>query len=317
MGPVDRGSGGRLGLVGPRPPQRGTRDRRSRRDREAPGLTKRLEGEDEKMTTRPLSIDVYVSPMRPYNCPDQLGEGEVATWAPSSSTLISGPTEGILIDALLTFNNADEIAARAKGPGKQITGIYITHGQSDPWLGLARLLEHFPEARGYAAPEVAGRAAWEAEFNKTTKYWTSRFPGELPETPVIPKALETDEILVDGQVVNVIHVGQGDVEGSTAFHVPSAEAVIAGDVVYNNVHMMMYEADEAKREAWIASIDAIAALNPKIVVAGHKSVGASDLPDNTLAVSQEYVRDFTAVAKKSGSVEDLVHGMLELQGERE
>src|SRR5438128_3754262 len=88
------------------------------------------------MSTSPLSIDVYVAPMRPYTYPDQLGEGEVATWAPSSSTL---------------------------------------------WLGLARLLQHFPEARGYAAPEVAGRAAWEAEFNKTSKYWTSRFPGELPE----------------------------------------------------------------------------------------------------------------------------------------
>jgi hypothetical protein len=44
--------------------------------------------------TSPLSIDVYVAPMRPYTCPDQLGEGEVGTWAPSSSTLISGPTEG-------------------------------------------------------------------------------------------------------------------------------------------------------------------------------------------------------------------------------
>jgi hypothetical protein len=48
MGPVDRGSRGPLGLVGPRPPQRGTGDRRSRRDREAPGLTKRLEGGNEK-----------------------------------------------------------------------------------------------------------------------------------------------------------------------------------------------------------------------------------------------------------------------------
>jgi glyoxylase-like metal-dependent hydrolase (beta-lactamase superfamily II) len=269
------------------------------------------------MSTDPLSIDVYVAPMRPYTCPDQLGEGEVATWAPSSSTLISGPTEGILIDALLTFENADQIAAWAKSFGKKITGVYITHGHSDHWLGLARLLQHFPEARGYAAAEVAGRAAWEAEFNKTSKYWTSRFPGELPETPVVPEVLKNDEILVDGQVVNLIHVGQGDVEGSTIFHVPSADAVVCGDVVYNNVHMMMYEADEAKREAWIASIDAVAGLNPKIVVAGHKSVGAADLPENTLAVSQQYVRDFTAVAKKSGRVEDLVHGMLELHGERD
>src|SRR6202158_3412785 len=268
------------------------------------------------MSASQLTLDVYVAPMRPYNCPDQLGEGEVATCAPSRSTLISGPTEGILIDALLTFENADQIAAWAKGFGKTVTGIYITHGHSDHWLGLARLLEHFPGARGYAAPEVVGRAAWEAEFNKTTKYWTSRFPGELPETPVVPEVLNSDEILVDGQVVNLIHVGQGDIEGSTIFHVPSADAVVCGDVVYNNVHMMMYEADEAKREAWIASIDAVAALNPKIVVAGHKSVGAVDLPEK-LAASQRYLRDFTTLAKKGGTVEDLVHGMLELHGERD
>ena len=268
------------------------------------------------MSPSPLSIDVYVAPMRPYTFPDQLGKGEVATWAPSSSTLISGPTEGILIDALLTFENADQIAAWAKSFGKKITGVYITHGHSDHWLGLARLLQHFPEARGYAAPEVRAGAAWEAEFNRTTKYWTSRFPGELPETPVLPEVLNTDEILVDSQVVNLIHVGQGDVEGSTIFHVPSADAVVCGDVVYNNVHMMTYEADEAKREAWIASIDAVAALKPKVVVAGHKSVGAADLPEN-LAASQQYLRDFTTVATKGGTVEDLVHGMLELHGERD
>jgi glyoxylase-like metal-dependent hydrolase (beta-lactamase superfamily II) len=98
------------------------------------------------MSSNPLAIDVYVAPIRPYVSPDRLGEGEVATWAPSSSTLISGPREGILIDALLTFENADQIAAWATSSGKKITGVYITHGHSDHWLGLARLLEHFPEA---------------------------------------------------------------------------------------------------------------------------------------------------------------------------
>ena len=133
---------------------------------------------------------------------------------------------------------------------------------------------------------------------------------------MLPELINTDEILVDGQIVNLVHVGQGDIDGSTAFHVPSAEAVVCGDVVYNNVHMMMYEADQAKRDAWIASIDAVAALNAKIVVAGHKSVGAADLPEN-LAASQRYLRDFTTVAKKGGTAEDLVRGMLELHGERD
>jgi hypothetical protein len=38
----------------------------------------------------------------------------------------------------------------------------------------------------------------------------------------VPEVLNSDEILVDGQVVDHIHVGQGDIEGSTVFHVPSA-----------------------------------------------------------------------------------------------
>jgi glyoxylase-like metal-dependent hydrolase (beta-lactamase superfamily II) len=142
--------------------------------------------------------------MRPYVSPEQLGDGEVAAWAPPTSTLIFGPTEGIIIDALLTVENADRIAARAEGFGRTITGVYVTHGHGDDWLGLARLLEHFPEARGSAAPEVAARAAWEADIDKTTRYRTSRFPGELPETPVVPEALNGDEILVDGQVVTLI-----------------------------------------------------------------------------------------------------------------
>jgi hypothetical protein len=64
----------------------------------------------------------------------------------------------------------------------------------------------------------------------------------------------------------------------------------------------------------VSSGPAITALNAKIVVAGHRSVGAADLPEN-LAASQRYLRDFTTLAKKGGTVEDLVHGMLELHGE--
>src|SRR5260370_35803512 len=80
--------------------------------------------------------------------------------------------------------------------------------------------------------------------------------------------------------------------------------------------MMKHGAEEGRREAWLARSDAVAAVDPKIVVAGHKSVGAADLPEN-LADSQQYLRDFTTVAKKGAMVEDLVHGMLELHGDRD
>src|ERR1700741_2910510 len=75
------------------------------------------------MSSGPLSIDVYVAPMRPYISPDRLRKGEVANWAPSSSTLISRPRAGVLIDALLTCENAARIAAWAKNFRKTITGV--------------------------------------------------------------------------------------------------------------------------------------------------------------------------------------------------
>jgi len=84
----------------------------------------------------------------------------------------------------------------------------------------------------------------------------------------------------------------------------------------HNVYMMQMETNKEKREAWIASLDAIAALEPKIVVAGHKRAGSSDLPDH-ISATQQYLRDFTWIASERDTVEDLVAGMMELLGDRD
>jgi hypothetical protein len=59
-----------------------------------------------------------------------------------------------------------------------------------------------------------------------------------------------------------------------------------------------------------------AALNPKIVVAGHKSVGAPDRPES-IGASQDYLRDFSRIVNGGGSVEDIVAEMLKLHGDRD
>ncbi len=74
--------------------------------------------------------------------------------------------------------------------------------------------------------------------------------------------------------------------------------------------------DQTSREAWIASLDAVAALNPKIVVAGHKRVGAADGPEH-IGASQQYLRDFSRIVNERGTVVEILKAMLDLHGDRD
>jgi len=47
--------------------------------------------------------------------------------------------------------------------------------------------------------------------------------------------------------------------------------VISGDIVYAGVFPWTAETTPEQRKVWMTTIDAIAALNPKIVVAGHQA----------------------------------------------
>jgi glyoxylase-like metal-dependent hydrolase (beta-lactamase superfamily II) len=262
-----------------------------------------------------LGIDVYVTPMRPISGAVALG-GLQPFWSPMSSTLIAGKREAVLVDALLTFNQADALADWAEAHGRRVTAILITHGHSDHWLGLTRLMERFPDACGLATGKVLERARFEATNEGLQEYWQGRFPGEVPSSPVLPGLLEEGAVNVDGHEIRVIDIGQGDTAHSSIVHVPSIGACVAGDIVYNQVHTMTAETDAVSRGAWIASLDSIAALRPATVVCGHKRVGAPDTPD-TMERSRQYLRDFTRIAESEETVESIVAAMLERHGDRD
>jgi glyoxylase-like metal-dependent hydrolase (beta-lactamase superfamily II) len=213
-------------------------------------------------------------------------------------------------------DQVDLLADWVESHGKRITAILITHGHSDHWIGLARLLERFPDARGLATGKVLDRVRFEATDEGTRKYWHSTFPGEIPDVPVLPGLLEGGEFELEGHELQIIDVGQGDTEHSAIVYAPSIGAVVAGDVVYNQVHMMTGETDAASRAEWVASLDVIAALNPVTVVSGHKRVGAPDSPE-TIEQSRQYLRDFSRIVDEQESVEDIVAAMLESHGDRD
>ena len=82
------------------------------------------------------------------------------------------------------------------------------------------------------------------------------------------------------------------------------------DLAYNEVHMMTAETGEGERDAWIANLDTVAALEPSIVVAGHKKVANGNDP-KIIAESQHYLRDFSAAVNEETTAEGIVARMVE------
>ena len=240
----------------------------------------------------PLRLDVFVAPYKPIvGLIPPMSQGE-ATWPATAVSLISGEHDAVLIDALITREEAQRVVDWIRATGKNLTTIYITHGHGDHFFGLNTILAAFPKARAVTAAAVVPEAQGQVS-PQLMQFWNAVFPGQIPERPIVPDALDGNAIDLEGHEVRILSVGQSDTGVSTVVHVPSLDAVVAGDVAYNGIHQWLAQTDHGKRMQWIASVEKIEALHPKIVVASHKRPDArDDDPATILGNTKTYIRDF-------------------------
>ncbi|WP_369227908.1 MBL fold metallo-hydrolase [Streptomyces sp. R39] len=247
-----------------------------------------------------LTLDVYTGPLR------ELPNG--GEFSPTTSTIISGPTEAVLVDTQYMESDVAELIRRIEASGRTLTTIYITHAHADHYFGLERLLERFPQARAVALPSVA--TAIKAGNEDERKHWRLFFGGAALDNTVIPEPLDGDTILIDGQELKAMEVGLADIAPATILWVPSISAVVAGDAIYNGVNVFLAASGPEEWPRWIESVDKIAALNPRTVIAGHKR---PDLPDDDLTATIEhtraYIRRFIEELENSSNSRDLVARM--------
>ncbi len=224
-------------------------------------------------------------------------------------TLILGPTEAVLVDAGYLMSDARRFADSVAALHTHLKAIFITHPDEDHFFGTEAFLQRFPGTPVYMTP----RGVW--EFRRVGNYFLegqkrSR-PTEAPDSLITPRLLPKEPLTVDGERLEIIPDLQGDVllASNSAVWIPSLEAVLAGDIVFNGVHPWLAASDTASRRAWHASIARLKALHPRIVVAAHKTrVDAPDSPD-ILDAMDRYLTDFDESLRTSAYPDSMVADM--------
>lgn len=237
-------------------------------------------------------------------------------WVPTSSTLIYGEKDAVLVDTQLTIQAANDLADWVAVSGKNLTAIYITHSHGDHHFGSATLLRRFPNAKILATPEVASRMAYEYSPQRLEALWEKLFPGQITDDFASAEALPADEFELEGEKLEIVRLGHTDCDETTALWVPSIGLLIAGDSVYGNTHPFMGESGstESRRE-WVAALDKLASLNPKVVIGGHSDPNSSFGAD-AISETKAYFRNFDQIAEDSKTAEEIYSRMMELYPKR-
>jgi glyoxylase-like metal-dependent hydrolase (beta-lactamase superfamily II) len=260
----------------------------------------------------PLKWEVLVTPGIPAVTSD-LAPGTIQRpWPPISSTLISGERNAVLVDAPITVEQARSLANWIAASGKNLTTIYATHGHGDHFFAATTVLERFPNAHFVARPEVIEIMRQQASPESLATFWNPRFPDQISSQLAIAEELTGNVIDIEGQDLVTVRLGFTDTAGTTCLHVPSIGLIVAGDAAYNGVHLHLSESsDQQKRQEWIAALDKMESLKPRVVIAGHKRVGNSDSP-KILGETRRYILDFERVAMQATTARELYDQMLKL-----
>jgi glyoxylase-like metal-dependent hydrolase (beta-lactamase superfamily II) len=237
-------------------------------------------------TQSALSYDVFTAPEKPFIAPPQT-VGDSPAWDPTTSTLIFGARDAVLVDPLMTVREATALANWVGLHDRRLTTIYITHGHGDHYLGLPVVLDRFPDARPVATAGTV-RQMQQASAGALDDSLRARFPGQIADTIPLPEPLDSPEIQLEGLPIEVIDTGHTDALDTTALHVPDLGLIVSGDVAYNRCHMYVGDTTTGSRSEWIAALDRLAAVNPSAVVAGHKDPTQGN-PPALLAESRGYL----------------------------
>ena len=228
---------------------------------------------------------------------------------PLASTLVFGDRDAVLVDVPTTEAQAENLADRVTATGRRLTHIFITHGHGDHWFGLSTLLRHFPDTEVVATAGAVAMMAGQGSAELRAEVFDPLYPGQIGDTSVVARPTQTGVITLEGHELRIIDVGHTDTDATAVLHVPLLDLVVAGDAVYNGVHQYLVESADGGRAAWLAAIDVIEALEPRVVIAGHKNPDLDDDAARVLTGTRDYLRSVEKMLAEQRSADGFFAAM--------
>ena len=221
---------------------------------------------------------------------------------PVTSTLITGPNEAILFDAQFQKNDAQQLVNMVLASGKQLTTIYISHGDPDYYFGLDVLTAAFPDAKVVATPATVAKIKKSMQGKKA--YWGPILKDNAPQKLVLPQALTGDTLMLDGEEIRIVGF-----DGHDPLHtfgwVESEKTVVGGVVLVENMHVWMADNQTTEsRNHWLTTLDIMAQLKPQRVIAGH-FLGETKADTSIIQFTADYIRDFERMNGQSNNAAEL------------
>ncbi|HKE89682.1 MAG TPA: MBL fold metallo-hydrolase [Gemmatimonadales bacterium] len=218
-----------------------------------------------------------------------LPNGEPKGGSPVASTLIYGRTDAVLTDPAFTTAQAQALGDWVAGEGRRLTDIFITHGHGDHWFAAGLLAERFG-ARVVATKGTIGQMP--GSIAARPLLWDKAYPGMIPPSPVTAVTVPGNHFTLEGHDLVMVEVGHSDTDDTSVLHVPDLGLVVAGDVIYNGVHLYLGESvSDEGFGPWRDAIDKVAALEPRHIVAGHQNKRFDDDAERTIAETRGYLDD--------------------------
>ncbi len=219
------------------------------------------------------------------------------------STLILGETKAMLVDAQINVANATRLADLIAATGRELETIWITHYHPDHLLGLAVLMDRFPNAKPLT--HTAIRPVMEQTAQGMLTYLSGTAPGVFADRVVLPDATSAEFLTLEGERIDIIGPMQGDTALMTALHIPVLDTLIAADFVYADTFVWTEEATKPEAiEAWRKSLDQLESIGAKVIIPGHRQ-DSSPNDATGIAQTRAYLAQWETALATTKTAEDL------------